>query len=60
MKTYKQEVEYYLIALTILLSLFGGIFFSGWLSGVHWHDYLIPFSWDMFNIRELKQLVGIH
>ncbi|MFC7063377.1 hypothetical protein [Halobacillus seohaensis] len=55
----KERVEYYFVITTIIIVLFGGIYVSGLMTGVDWGNYSIQFSWNMVNIKEFKQIVGV-
>ncbi|MFG6115542.1 MULTISPECIES: hypothetical protein [Thalassobacillus] len=55
----KDTLLYYGMSFLVLIIFFGGIFISGIVTGVEWGEYIPRFSWDMFNARELKQIVGL-
>ncbi|QAS52788.1 hypothetical protein HLI_11570 [Halobacillus litoralis] len=59
LKNTKEVLEYVIINLAIYICFFGGIYFSGVFAGVEWSSYWIDFSWNMFNIEELKQIIGL-
>ncbi|KHE72200.1 hypothetical protein [Halobacillus sp. BBL2006] len=59
MQNYKEQIECFIVSIFTLLVLFGVIFISGVVTGVDWGDYWVDFSWSMFNIEEIKQMVGV-
>lgn len=56
----KEIIEYYLMAMVIMILLFGSIYMGGLFAGVHWSDYVVPFSWEMVNVDELKHIIWMN
>ncbi|MFD1019724.1 hypothetical protein [Thalassobacillus hwangdonensis] len=54
----KDKLMCYGTMLAILMLFFGGVFVSGLFTGVHWENYWIDFSWQLVNVKELKQIIG--
>lgn len=53
----REVTEYYVMSMVIMILLFGSIYMAGWFTGVQWSDYVVPFSWEMVNVDELKQII---
>ncbi|WP_226577083.1 hypothetical protein [Halobacillus litoralis] len=56
----RDSIEYYGLMIFIYTLMFGGIFLSGWISGVNWSEYGVDFSWSMLNTEELKAIIGMN
>lgn len=55
----KSKIELYLACVLILVIFFGTIWISAQLIGVNLISYFPEFSWNMVNVKEMKQIFGV-
>lgn len=59
MNRLNERLEFYLVTSLLLIIFYGSIYIAGMMAGNDWGSLEIKFSWDMVNIKELKNIIGL-